>query len=135
MGNPSNIDAEIVYDPETNQYIFSEKIGEFNIRPASSMTLDEYRDYESSTAIKGYWRQKSREEITTLAPSFMGKIRMGETFDKVFGTDAINIVPQGSAELIFGYNRSRIDNPALSERNRRNGSRRGSRILKRRMYG
>ncbi|UCH13705.1 MAG: cell surface protein SprA, partial [Bacteroidales bacterium] len=122
MGNPANIDAEIVYDPETNQYIFSEKIGEFNIRPQSSMTLDEYREYESSTAIKDYWRQKSREEITALAPSFMGKIRMGETFDKVFGTDAINIVPQGSAELIFGYNRSRIDNPALSERNRRNGS-------------
>ena len=47
---------------------------------------------------------------------------MGETFDKVFGTDVITIVPQGSAELIFGYNMSRIDNPALSEKNRRNPS-------------
>jgi cell surface protein SprA len=122
LGNPSNIDATIVYDPDINQYIFSEKVGEFNIRPQSSMSLDEYREYESNTAIKNYWRKKSREEITSQAPSFLGKIRMGETFDKVFGTDAINIVPQGSAELIFGYNRSRIDNPALSERNRRNGA-------------
>ena len=97
MGNPSNIDATIVYDPETRQYVFSEKVGELNIRPQSSMTLDEYREYESATAIKDYWKQKSREEITAMAPSFMGKIRMGETFDKVFGTDAINIVPQGSA--------------------------------------
>jgi cell surface protein SprA len=122
LGNPSNVDQSIVYDPSTNQYIFSEKVGSFNIRPQSSMSFDEYREYDSKSSVKQYWLKKSREETAAEVPSFMGKIRMGETFDKVFGTDAINIVPQGSAELIFGYNRSRIDNPALSERNRRNGS-------------
>ena len=122
LGNPSNVDQSVVYDPKTNQYIFSEKVGSMNIRPQSSMSFDEYRDYDERSSVKQYWLQKSREESAAAAPSFMGKIRMGETFDKVFGTDAINIVPQGSAELIFGYNRSRIDNPALSERNRRNGS-------------
>ncbi len=122
LGNPSNVKSAVTYDPATNQYVFSEKVGNFDFRPASSMSFDEYREYEYESSTKEYWSIKSREDITSLAPSFMGKLRMGETFDKVFGTDAINIVPQGSAELIFGYNRSRIDNPALSERNRRNGS-------------
>ena len=52
----------------------------------------------------------------------LASFQLGETFDKIFGTDAINIVPQGSAELIFGYNVSYTENPALSERNRSNGS-------------
>jgi len=37
-------------------------------------------------------------------------------FDKVFGSNAINIVPQGSAELIFGLNISHTENPTLSEK-------------------
>ena len=40
----------------------------------------------------------------------------GETFDKIFGSNVINIVPQGSAELIFGINISRTQNPTLSEK-------------------
>ncbi len=122
LGNPSNVNSTIVYDPETGQYVFSEKVGELNFRPPTYMSLDEYREYEEKTAKRNYWIKRSKENVTGQVPSLLGKIRMGETFDKVFGTDAINIVPQGSAELIFGYNISRIDNPALSERNRRNGA-------------
>ena len=40
----------------------------------------------------------------------------GEAFDKIFGSNVINIVPQGSAELIFGINISRTENPTLSEK-------------------
>ena len=40
----------------------------------------------------------------------------GATFDKVFGSNVINIVPQGSAELVFGINISRTENPTLSEK-------------------
>ena len=37
----------------------------------------------------------------------------GETFDRIFGGNEIDIRPQGSAELSFGINRSTRDNPAL----------------------
>jgi cell surface protein SprA len=121
LSNPSNIVQNIEYDPVTGQYVFSEKIGRINYRPPSSMSIKEFIDYDRKTAINDYWYQKSRE---TIAPqqSLLSNLRMGETFDKVFGTDVISIVPQGSAELIFGYNMSRIDNPALSEKNRKNPS-------------
>ena len=122
LKNPSNIQQSIVYDPVTRQYVFSEKIGRFNFRPPSSMTLKEYMNYDRNTAIRNYWNQKSRAAVTPQQSPLQANLKMGESFDKVFGTDAISIVPQGSAELIFGYNMSRIDNPALSEKNRKNGS-------------
>jgi cell surface protein SprA len=122
LRNPSNIEQSVVFDPVTGQYVFSEKIGQLNFRPASSMSIQEYMEYDRKTSVKDYWLQKSRETKTPQQSPLLGNIKMGETFDKVFGTDAISIVPQGSAELIFGYSMSRIDNPALSEKNRKNGS-------------
>jgi cell surface protein SprA len=122
LKNPSNITQTIVYDPITNQYVFSEKIGRLNFRPPSSMSFGEYMQYDRKTSVSNYWREKSRETATPGRSPLLANIKMGESFDKVFGTDAISIVPQGSAELILGYNFSRIDNPALSEKNRKNGS-------------
>ncbi|MBN1414554.1 MAG: cell surface protein SprA [Bacteroidales bacterium] len=122
LGNPSNIESKIMYDPETNQYIFSETIGRMNYRPPVSMSLDEYREYENKTSMSDFWILKSKESVASKKSPLLANFKLGETFDKIFGTDAINIVPQGSAELIFGYNISYTENPALSERNRSNGS-------------
>jgi cell surface protein SprA len=122
LQNPSNIVQNVEYDPVTGQYVFSEKIGRINYRPPSSMSIKEFINYDRETAIRNYWYQKSRETIAPQRSPLLSNLKMGETFDKVFGTDVISIVPQGSAELIFGYNMSRIDNPQLSEKNRRNPS-------------
>ncbi len=123
LGKPSNIQSDIIYNPETRRYEFSQKVGELNFSPPASMSFDEYLEYDREQSVNNYWREKSRESSGGAGPSFMQSLRLGsETLDKVFGTDAINITPQGSAELIFGYNISTIDNPSLSVRNRRNGS-------------
>jgi cell surface protein SprA len=122
LHNPANVVQSIVYDPVTNQYVFSEKVGRLDYRPPTSMSLKEYLQYDRKTSVQNYWEQKSRENVAPSKSPLLGNIKMGESFDKIFGTDAISIVPQGSAELIFGYNMSRIDNPALSEKNRKNGS-------------
>ncbi|MBN2481123.1 MAG: cell surface protein SprA [Bacteroidales bacterium] len=122
LNNPSNIRQTVTYDPSLNRFVFSEKIGRFDYRRPSSMSIDQYYNYINRTSVRDYWFQKSRETSASQSSHLLSTFNLGETFDKVFGTDVINIVPQGSAELIFGYNMSRIDNPALSEKNRRNGS-------------
>ncbi len=122
LRNPSNVVQTVEFDPVTGQYVFSEKIGRLNFRPASSMTVKEFIDYDRKSSVTNYWHQKSRENLVPQQSPLLANLKMGQTFDKVFGTDAISIVPQGSAELIFGYNMARIDNPALSEENRKNGS-------------
>jgi cell surface protein SprA len=119
---PSNIHQEIEYDPVTGQYVFTEKVGELNYRPPSSMTLNEYMKYDAGISEKEYWREKSLAE-TGAGPSFMKNLRLGsQSVDKVFGTDVINIVPKGSAELMFGYSYSTDENPNGSERSRKSGS-------------
>lgn len=122
LHNPSNIRSNIEFDPETGTYVFSEKVGSLNFRNPTYMTFDEYRRYDMQNAKREYWRQRARGENPDQT-SFIPRINIGgEAFDRVFGTNTIDIIPQGSAELIFGFNLSRIDNPALSERLRRTPS-------------
>ena len=123
LNNPSNIQSEIVYDPETHSYVFSEKIGSFNYRPSKVMSFDEYRNFEMSQAKKRYWEQRRAGGNLETQASFIPTINVGgEAFDRVFGTNTINIIPQGYAELIFGFNMSRIDNPTLTEKLRKTPS-------------
>ncbi len=122
MPPPSNVEQKVVYDPETNSYIFSEKIGQINYRPAASMSFEEYNRYQQQKAKKAYWDAKSKEE-SGAGPSFLKGLRLGNTaIDKVFGSEGISITPQGSAELIFGYSITNSENPAIPVRNQRNGS-------------
>ena len=120
LSNPSNIESDILYDPETNSYVFSEKIGRFNYRPSRVMGFDEYRNFEMSQAKQQYWSQRRAGDNLETQASFIPTINVGgEAFDRVFGTNTINIIPQGYAELIFGFKMSRIDNPTLTEKLRR----------------
>ncbi|MBN1597301.1 MAG: cell surface protein SprA [Bacteroidales bacterium] len=119
---PSNVEQSVIYDPESRQYVFSEKVGELNYRPPSSMSLDEYRKYSAKESENKYWKKRSREEAGE-GPSFMQNLRLGnQAIDKVFGTDVINITPSGSATLSFGYGISRNKNPIIPVNQQRNGS-------------
>ncbi len=122
LSKPSNVTTQVEYDPVSKRYIVSEKIGDMDYKPPISMSADEYNDYHKRELVNQYWVQKRNEE-SGMGPSFMRDIRFGgEAMKTVFGTDAINIKPRGSAELIFGYSLSRTDNPNLPIKNRRTGS-------------
>jgi cell surface protein SprA len=123
LNNPSNIHTNIVYDPATNTYKFSEEIGDISISNPTIMSFEEYRQYEMEQAKSRYWEQRRSGENLETQASFIPSINVGgEAFDRVFGTNTINIIPQGYAELIFGFNLSRLDNPTLSERLRKTPS-------------
>ncbi len=117
LQNPSNINSRVVYDPVTGNYIFTETIGTWNYRPPTQMTTEEFQQYEFKNQVNDYWRMKSSGESVEGQLSFIPPLRVGgEGFDKIFGSNTINIIPSGSAELIFGFNLSKQDNPNISER-------------------
>ena len=60
LKNPSNIKDTTIYDPNSNEYIISKKIGSFDYRPSQRMTFDEYKDYQFEQSLRNYWRQKAR---------------------------------------------------------------------------
>lgn len=117
MDMPSNFSSKVVYDPEKNEYIYYEKVGGLNIRQPAHMNPDEYYDFVFENSIREYWRYKFSGDESLERGSLIPQIQFGgEAFDKIFGSNTINIIPQGSAELIFGLNISRTENPTLSEK-------------------
>ena len=119
--DPLNIRNEVEYDPISQQYIFSSFIGDSLIyRYSSTMTMEEYFEYQNSQQIEGFWQNKMDEqsEAYRQTESTIPKLNIPGA-RKLFGSDFVEIRPQGSAELSFGINSSRTDNPVLPEKQRR----------------
>lgn len=120
LNPPSNIQREIVYNPETNSYEFVNKIGEFYYRPPTTMDFDEYQDYELDKDVANYWNERNQTAGTAEGERLIPKIYIGgEAFDRIFGSNTIDIRPQGSAEVSFGILSTKRDDPALDVRQRR----------------
>jgi cell surface protein SprA len=117
LDNPSNLKSSVIYDPAKNEYIIYEKIGAFDYRPPVHMNPEEFRKFEYTKAMRDYWESRIAGDEAGFRSSLIPQIEVGgEAFDKIFGSNTINIIPQGSAELIFGINISHTENPALTEK-------------------
>ena len=117
LNNPSNIKDNVVYDPEKNEYVIYRKVGSLDYRPPVHMNPEEFRKYQYSKAMREYWQSRISGEETGFRSTLIPQIEIGgAAFDKIFGSNTINIIPQGSAELIFGVNISHTENPILSEK-------------------
>ena len=96
LQNPSNIRSDVFYDPLTKKYLFSETIGTWNYRNPTVMSEEEYELYELRQQVNDYWRMKSGGEALEGQLSFIPPIQVGgEAFDKIFGSNVINITPSG----------------------------------------
>ncbi len=124
LKRPSNIKTSVTYNPDSNTYEVTQKIGnKLDYRPPTYMTFEEYMYYDVQKSVHDYWKQREHAESQAQGRGDKGLIPPikinSEKFDRIFGGGTIDIRPQGSAELIFGVNVNRTDNPALPERQRR----------------
>ncbi len=117
LDNPSNIKTTIVYNPEKDEYVIYQKVGAFDYRTPVHMSPEEFRKYQFNKEMRDYWQSRISGVESGFKSNLIPQIEVGGAgFDKIFGSNVINIVPQGSAELVFGVNISKTDNPTLSER-------------------
>ncbi len=121
LGDPENIQNEVTYDPVTGQYIMQSTVGgSFDYRPPMSMTLEEYLEYDMERSMKTYWLDRVEQESEVAQKSLIPVLKVrGKAFDRIFGGNTIDIKPRGSAEIIFGLNISRTDNPRIPVDQRR----------------
>ena len=124
--DPLNLQHDVKYNPETGKYEFTSTLGnDINYRPASSMTLEEYLQYKNNQSMDQYWQDRVDEQVDEArdakddTKSFIPKINAGKGIRKIFGSDLIEIRPQGSAELSFGLNISKTENPIIPVKQRR----------------
>ncbi len=123
LSDPSNVKSTVVFDPEEKQYNISETVGEMFYRNPSYMTFDEFKEREFRNSTRNYWRQRASEDDILLQKGFNPKIYVGsDVFERIFGSNVIDIRPQGSAELTFGLNIQSNQNPAIPEKQRTNTS-------------
>jgi len=120
LSDPSNISSDVEYDPKSNEYEITRKIGDINYRNPSSLSFGEYQEYDMNRSLHRYWRDRSKTSSGISRSGIIPQIHIGgEVFDRIFGSNTIDIRPQGSAELTFGVTSNRRDDPALDVRQRR----------------
>ncbi len=121
LNNPSNFNTITNYDVKNNQYIIQRRLGKFKIGVPEILSFEEFQKYNFNNSISNYWNQRSKDRSSQSNSRFgIPKLYIpGQAFDKVFGGNSVDIRPQGSAELIFGLKINRLDNPSLTEEQRR----------------
>ena len=121
MNQNSYFKQEIIYDEKNNQYLIQRKIGDIKIGFPKVLSFQEFQEFNFNNSISEYWNNRSKDR-SSQKNTRMGIPKLyipGQAFDKVFGGNSVDIRPQGSAELIFGLKINRLDNPSLTEEQRR----------------
>ena len=122
LNDPSNFSTEIIYDPVTKQYTFKRRIGDFYYDIPSTLTEDEYFEYQNKKGIQQYWKERRSQNARSttngnsiIPPMFIG----GKGFETIFGSNTVDIRPQGSVDLTFGDKYTYRNDPSYSERRKR----------------
>lgn len=121
LKDPKNVKTDVEYDPSTDQYKVTHKVGDsLKMGTPSYMTKEEYQKYDFDKSLNNYWKERTGAANLDKGKSIIPKINIAsEVFDRIFGSSTIDIRPQGSAELIFGINMTRRDDPALDVKQRK----------------
>lgn len=121
LRNPSNIKTQVEYDAITGEYIIYEKVDDFDYRLPRSLSLKEYLKQDIKQSIDKYWRQRMSQSTLDQKSQLIPQLRIaGEAFSKIFGTNVVNIRPQGYVEMSLGVTSNRIENPSIPVRMQRN---------------
>ena len=126
LQDPKAIEQEVEYDPKTNLYKITEKIGEDYYRMPTYMTFQEYLDYRAKKQQEDIFKQlagvdsKTRTESGKTDP--LVKYDVSKSLaDRLFGGTEVDIRPEGNINITFGGDFQNIENPILSPRQQRQG--------------
>ena len=124
LGQPSNLKLNVELDDSLKQYNITETIGDINYRPPSSMTLQQFSEWQQREAIRNYWRAKSTGldgESVVSSNRLIPKIYISPALDRIFGGNYVDIQPNGNVSLKFGARFNRNQNPTIPLRQQRTG--------------
>ena len=118
LKDPTVVKKEVVYDPVTNRYVVKEVIGEDSYKPADDQSFEDFWANKSKQSEKQYWKEKSKENSNKNG-DFIGNLMDKDNSVSLFGSNFVEIKPQGSAELTFGVTSQKTENPLVRVENQR----------------
>lgn len=122
LKDPAGISRTVDYDPVTRQYTVTEKIGDHYYRNPTYLSFDEFYKLQSRKSEEDYWMKRASTLGSLNQKGDGPQLYNGsKLFDRIFGGNKVDIKPQGSLELTFGYEGQNIKNPVLTEQARKTG--------------
>jgi len=121
--DPFGLTVEVEVDTALNYSIY-ERMNGLDFRPPTIMTFEEYSRLVERNMIRDYWKTKSAEldgESAISGKRLIPKIPISPVFDRIFGGSFVDIQPNGSVTLDFGFRSERIFNPAIPIRRQKQG--------------
>lgn len=121
LENPPNTNTQWAYDPITgNYYQTGGAAGNSNVTSPPFMTPEEYQNYSYEQAMRENWNNivQQNEAENTSDGGVIPTIK-AEKMNDAFGPGGIDIRPSGIAELSFGINTSKTENPQIPVRQRK----------------
>ncbi|MDR1887662.1 MAG: cell surface protein SprA [Prevotellaceae bacterium] len=109
-------DETVVYDPDTDRYLYYKKGEEKTGIPFKILTKEEYDRETISRAMSDSWLRKREESAGTadsrggLLPSLRRSVN-SKAFEKVFGGNDIVVNFSGKVDVKLGVKSTRINNP------------------------
>ncbi|UXX80477.1 cell surface protein SprA [Reichenbachiella carrageenanivorans] len=123
LEDPASMQLDLEIDTGMNYTIY-ERVGALNYRPRSTMTFEEFNQYQDAEMKKEYWQNRSAGldgESAVSGRRLIPKLYISPIFDRIFGGSYVDIEPNGFVNLDFGGRWQRIENPAIPINQQRNG--------------
>ena len=126
LPDSSSISKKYTYDSESDRYIFSKEIGGYLIGIPLVLSIKEYEALVLKEQMQNYFKKKVQAlsgkglDIDDTQKNLLPELYVNNKFfQSIFGSNAIDISPQGSIGIDLGYRYQRNDNPITSPVNRR----------------
>ncbi|MGN6178036.1 MAG: cell surface protein SprA [Mucilaginibacter sp.] len=118
--DPPNLVRTIEYDPVTNQYVLYERVGDMLYRPPVYLTFAQYLALKQKEGERDYFKHLADSyAYQSQQPGFIPQIKVrSQTFERIFGSDNIDIKAQGSATATFAGQLNKNDNPLFNTQQR-----------------
>ena len=120
-----SISSKYTFDPASGMYMFSETIDGYPINAPMVMTPKEFEALVLSEQMKEYFHNKidalagNSENLKESQKNLLPEVYVNNIFfQSIFGSNVIDIDPQGSVGIDLGVRYQKNDNPAASPRNR-----------------
>lgn len=121
LNDPKNEQKEFEYDPDSNRYNYNDRLGSEFMRNPTYMTLDEYAKYRGKQDEDAYWQRRLDGLMLFNKTPELPQMYKEGLFDRIFGSNTIQVKPQGNVDVTFGGNWQNIKNPTLNQRAQKYG--------------
>ncbi len=121
LNDPKNVKKSFDFDADSNRYNYTERVGGDFLRNPTYLTLDEYLKYRGKMDEDAYWQRRLDGLMQFNKTPELPQMYKDGLFDRIFGSNTIQVKPQGNVDVTFGGNWQNIKNPLLTQRAQKYG--------------